>query len=41
MLTMAVMALVNLMMLLLVVLLATYGAGEVDDAAASYPACHP
>ena len=41
MLTMAVMALVNLMMLLLVVLLATYGAGEVDDAAAGCPACHP
>ena len=41
MLTMAVMALVKLTMLLLVVLLATDGAGEVDDAADGCPACHP
>ena len=35
------MAVVKLTTLLLVVPLATYGAGEVDDAAAGCPACHP
>ena len=38
---MAVIAPVKLTTLLLVVPLATDGAGEVDDAAAGCPACHP
>ena len=41
MLTRAVMALVKLTTLLLVVPLATDGAGEVDDGAAGCPACQP